>query len=72
MSDGWQTTEVKDAIKALVSGSIGVTSTLTLEDDSVLNVRFRHENSGGAVKFNRLIQASAFEYHDCEIFLGRV
>lgn len=44
-SDGWQTPEVKDALKILVRGSIGTTTTITTVEDVVIHVRFRHEGT---------------------------
>lgn len=69
-NDGWQTKAIKDEIKTLISS--GATSILTLEDDTTMDVRFRHENNGGAVKFERVVKASLSEYYTCEILLGRI
>ena len=55
-TDGWQTIAIKDAIKALVSASLGATSTITLTDDTIIAVRFRHEIDGGAVSVERITE----------------
>ena len=70
--DAWQTESVKNLLKALIESSIGVTTTVTTTDDVIINVRFRHEVSGGAVKFERIIKTSLSEYYKCNLFLARV
>lgn len=67
---GWQTTAIKDAIKALAAASLGTTTTITTTADEVIAVRFRHEN--GAVKFERVYDTKLFEYYTAEINLARV
>lgn len=69
---GWQTTAVKDAIKALVAGSIGTTTTITTTADEVIAVRFRHENSSGAATFERVHDTKLFGYYTANIYLARV
>ena len=72
LDDGWQDIATKDAVKALVISSLGVTTTITDTDDNVINVRFRHEVSDSAVDFERLHDTSEFEYYRCSLFLARV
>lgn len=71
-SSGWQKIAVKDAIKALVQASLGTTTTITTTDDEVISVRFRHEQEGGAVNFERVYEAKLFEYYNCKIYLARI
>jgi len=68
--DGWQTTTIKDSLKALIA--LGTTSTITLEDDTVINIRFRDEVNGGCVVFERLIKTSLSDYYTCDLFLAKV
>lgn len=69
---GWQTTAVKDAIKALVAASIGTPTTITTTADEVISVRFRHENSNGAASFERVYETKLFGFYNCNIYLARV
>lgn len=69
---GWQTTAIKDLIKALVAGSLGTTTTITTTADEVINVRFRHENSAGAATFERVVDNKLFDYYTANIYLARV
>lgn len=69
---GWQKIAIKDAIKALAAASLGTTTTITTTADEVIAVRFRHEQSGGAVNFERVYEAKLFEYYNCKIYLARV
>lgn len=71
-TSGWQKTAIKDAIKALAAASLGTTTTITTTADEVISVRFRHENSGGAVNFERVYEAKLFEYYNCKIYLARI
>lgn len=69
---GWQTTAVKDAIKALAAASLGTTTTITTTADEVINVRFRHENTNGAATFERVYDTRLFDYYTTNIYLARV
>lgn len=69
---GWQSTAVKDALRALINGSIGTTTTITLTDDTVVNVRFRHEENNGAGNFSRVVETALSEYYKCSIYLAKV
>jgi len=69
---GWQSIDTKDLIKALVVGSLGTTTTITDTDDNVINVRFRHEVDGGAVKFERVVDSKLSKYYTIELFLAKV
>lgn len=69
---GWQTIAVKDALKALVAGSIGTTTTITTTADEVITVRFRHENTNGAATFERVYDTKLFGYYTTEIHLAKV
>ena len=69
--DAWQKTSVKDAIIDLAN-TTDTTTTITLSDGSVLNVRFKHELDGGSVVFERLFDANLVDYYKCKIYLARV
>jgi len=69
---GWQTIAVKDAIKALAAASLGTTTTITTTADEVIAVRFRHENTNGAVSFERVYDTKLFGFYNCNIYLARI
>ena len=68
LNNAWQTKEVIDNINALVS--LGEVSTITLVDDTVLDVRFRYESN--PFKSERAYLAYLAEYYNCEINLARI
>lgn len=70
-SDGWQTQDVKNQIKALSDNSLGTTTTITTIEDVVIPVRFRHD-SGLACEFDRVVGAYECDYFTCKIKLARI
>ncbi len=70
LKDGWQDTDTKDLLQTLIA--LGTTSTITLTDNTVINVRFRYELANGAVSFKRLVDTSLFDYYECKLELARV
>jgi len=69
--DGWQKISVKDAIISLAN-STNTSTTITLSDNTIINVRFKHELSNGALEFERLFDANLVDYYKCKIYLARV
>lgn len=71
-SSGWQSKITLDALLALANGSIGQTISVTDSDTNTFDVRFRHEQSGGAVQFNRLVDAKLTDWYIGTIYLAKV
>lgn len=71
-TSGWQTSTVKEALLNLVNGSIGTTTTITTTADEVISVRFRHENSGGAMKAERVVGNKLFDFYNVNLYLARI
>ena len=72
LDSGWQKPATKDAIIALANSSLGQTISVTDSDDNVYDVRFRHEQVGGAVQFDRLTDAKLVEWYHGTIYLAKV
>lgn len=70
--DGWQKTTTVEALVALSNGSLGASVVIEDEDGGTFNARFRHEQTGGAVQFSRLVQSKLFDWYTGTIFLARV
>ncbi len=68
----WQKKATVDALKALANNSLGQSFTVTDSDANTFDVRFRHEQRGGAVQFERLVDALKFEWYTGTIYLARV
>lgn len=68
--DGWQHTTIKDSLRALVNTESTSITTITLTDDTIINVRFRHEI--GALYVEKVTRAMLVEYHECKLYLARV
>lgn len=71
-SDGWQSKATVDALVALANASLGQTVVIEDEDGGTFNARFRHEQAGGAVQFERLELAKTFNWYSGTIYLGKV
>ena len=69
--NGWQTKDVKDAIKNLCDNSLGTTTTITTMEGVAIPVRFRHE-VGAACEFSRVVGSYACDYYTCKINLAKV
>lgn len=68
LADGWQKIGVVSQLKTLINSGVG--TTITLSDDTIINVRFRYETT--AYDFKRLVEASLFDYYSCKINLARI
>ena len=71
-SDGWQKKAISDALIALADGSIGQSIVVEDEEGTTFDVRFRHEQSGGAVQFERVSGGKTFEWYTGTIYLAKV
>ena len=71
-SDGWQKKTTMDALIALANGSLGLTFTVEDDDGGTFDVRFRHEQNGGAVQFERVVGAKLSEWYTGTIYLAKV
>ena len=69
-NNGWQSEATRDAIIAIADGSLGSTTTITYDDDSVEEVRFAHETRGGAVQFKPIFEGSS--WYTAKIYFGKV
>ena len=68
----WQKKATVDALKALADNSIGKDIVIVDSDGNTYTTRFRHEESGGAVQFERLVDAMDFEWYAGKIYLARI
>lgn len=70
--NGWQSETTAQAILDLANGSLGVSTTIEDDYGSVYGVRFRHEQKGGAVQLDRLVEAKLSEWFTGTIYMARV
>lgn len=70
--DGWQSKLTTDAILALANNSIGASVVIEDDDGVTFNARFRHEQTNGAIQFNRLVEAKLTDWFVGTIYLAKV
>ena len=70
--DGWMSKVTLDGLLALSNNSFGTIVVIEDDDGVQLNTRFRHEQTGGAVQFDRLVDSKATDWYVGTIYLAKV